>query len=105
VMCSGDGDRWYDRVLEFVEAAGPKFRAFSRLATHMEVKLAIRMHDEGRTEETVVIDREVCGRRPRDRHQPITCDRLLSWFLPEGAQLTVVEQDGTMVTYRGEDGA
>jgi hypothetical protein len=42
VIYSGDGDRWYDRVLEFVEAAGPKFRAFSRLATHMEVKLARR---------------------------------------------------------------
>lgn len=61
----------------------------------------MRMRVEGRTRETVVVDREVCG-RVDNRDEPITCHRMLAWFLPSGTELTVVELDGTVVTYLGK---
>ncbi len=99
---SGTGDEWYDRARAFVDAADPRFARLSRLATHMEVKLAMRMRTDGRTRDTVVIDRQICGRHDAGQHQRVTCDRHLAWFLPPGSELTVVEHDGTVVTYRGK---
>jgi len=102
VIRSGTGDQWHDRARAFVDAASPRYARLGRLATHMEVKLAMRMRAEGRTDETVVIDRPVCGREDATTHQPVTCDRHLAWFLPPGARLTVIEHDGTVVTYHGK---
>jgi hypothetical protein len=73
-----------------------------QLARHVEIKLAIRMREQRRLHETVIIDREVRGRRPHDSTEPFTRDTMLSKFLPPGATLTVIEHDGTRVTYRGE---
>jgi hypothetical protein len=69
-----------------------------------ETKFAVRMREEGRRRETIVIDREVCGRGPTDQRLPFTCDKQLRHFLPPGAELTVVEYDGTRRTYRGDPG-
>lgn len=102
VVRSGKGDQWYDKAKAFAAGFSWQFRAAVDLASHVEVKLAMRMREESRNHETVVIDRTVCGRRPFDRNDPFTCDKMLKWFLPPGATLTVVEHDGTAVTYQGE---
>lgn len=104
VVRSGDGDEWFDKAEAFARTMPPHRRRAIRLARHVEVKLAMRMREEGRRHETVVIDRKVCGRRPYDRTAPLTCDKMLKFFLPPGATLTIVEDDGTRVTYEGERG-
>lgn len=81
--------------------AAAKYRAAVRLAVHVEVKFAMRMREQGRMRETIVIDRRVCGRDETDSGEPFTCDKMLKWFLPPGAELVVVERDGTSQTYRG----
>ncbi|GAA3843492.1 hypothetical protein GCM10022243_07490 [Saccharothrix violaceirubra] len=103
VLRSGKRDEWHDRALDFIRATtGTVKHPVSRLATHVEVKLAMRMRHERLTDETMVIDREVCGRRPEDRDDDYTCDRYLKYFLPRGTRLTVVERTGTRVVYEGE---
>ncbi|GAA3843462.1 hypothetical protein GCM10022243_07450 [Saccharothrix violaceirubra] len=103
VVRSGPDDEWHDHALDFVRRmTGTSKHPASRLAVHVEVKLAMRMRHGRLTEETVVIDRTVCGRRPTDRQAQYTCDKFLKHFLPRGARLTVVERDGTRVVYEGE---
>ncbi|WP_447004274.1 DddA-like double-stranded DNA deaminase toxin [Saccharothrix isguenensis] len=85
------------RLLKSVGAS----RHEQSLATHVEVKLAVRMRQEKRLNETVIIDRQVCGRRPHDMHLSVTCDKRLKNILSPGSTLTVIERDGTRVTYRG----
>ncbi|WP_422771264.1 DddA-like double-stranded DNA deaminase toxin [Plantactinospora sp. WMMC1484] len=99
---SGKHDEWYQKAKAFAATLPAHLRAASRLAVHLEVKFAVRMREEGRTRETVVIDRPICGQSDRDRTLPFTCDKQLHHFLPPGAELTVVEHDGTRRTYRGE---
>jgi hypothetical protein len=103
VLRSGHGDEWYDKAKALApHLLPPHLRRAVRLARHIEVKLAVRMREEQRPHETVVIDREVCGRTAADEHEPLTCDKILKYFLPTGSTLTVVETDGTRITYRGE---
>ncbi|WP_433265325.1 DddA-like double-stranded DNA deaminase toxin [Actinosynnema sp. CS-041913] len=102
VLRSGKGDEWYDKALAFIKGMGGRGRVLM-LATHVEVKLAVRMREERRTQETVIIDRQVCGRRETDSHLANTCDKQLKHILPPGTTLTVVEHDGTRVVYRGEE--
>jgi len=102
VLRSGDGDEWYDKAKAFVATLPPVFRPAARLATHIEVKLAMRMREEDRDHETVVIDRPVCGRQSFKQAERFTCDKMLRWFLSPGARLTVIEHDGTRITYTGE---
>ncbi|WP_460791905.1 DddA-like double-stranded DNA deaminase toxin [Micromonospora sonneratiae] len=99
---SGEGDEWHRRAKEFAAGFPARLRAASRLAVHVEVKFAMRMRSEGRLQETIVIDRTVCGQRPTDKNAPFTCDKFLKWFLPAGAKLTVVEPDGTRRVYQGK---
>jgi len=101
-LSSGKDDQWYQKAKQFAAGFPPALRAASRLAVHLETKFAVRMREEGRLRETIVIDRGVCGNGATDRGLPFTCDRLLSRFLPPGAELTVVERDGARRTYRGE---
>jgi SCP1.201-like deaminase len=84
VVRSGHGDQWHDQVKDFVAELPRQHRAAMRLATHIEIKFAMRMREEGLTDETIVIDREVCGRREDDQDDRWTCDRFLPWFLPRG---------------------
>jgi hypothetical protein len=93
-LSSGDNDEWYEKARP--AAALFPHRAVSRLATHLEVR------EVGPLKATIIIDRQVCGRRPIDSNQPFTCDRFLAQFLPPGGELTVVEFDGSRKTYRGE---
>lgn len=74
----------------------------SRLATHVEVKVAARMRKDGLSNETVVIDRGVCGTRSFDAHAKYTCHKYLPSILPPGARLRVVQPDGTIRHYEGE---
>jgi hypothetical protein len=67
------------------------------LARHVEVKVAMRMRESGSGHEVVVDDKKVCGRSPDTVDLRYTCDRYLSFFVPEGAVLTVMEHDGTRV--------
>lgn len=101
-LSSGKDDEWFDKVRQVSATFPPNQRAAVRLARHLEVKFAVRMREQGLREETIVIDRPVCGLGPTDSTLPFTCDKLLPRFLPPGAQLTVVEHDGTRRTYRGE---
>jgi hypothetical protein len=71
------------------------------LARHVEVKVAMRMRETGDDQEVVVVDKKVCGRSPDTVDQRYSCDRYLSFFLPTGSILTVIEHDGTRVEYRG----
>ncbi|MFC6092443.1 DddA-like double-stranded DNA deaminase toxin [Saccharothrix lopnurensis] len=73
----------------------------SVLARHVEVKIAFRLLDRPPGDEVVVMGRKVCGRDPITAGYPYTCDKLLPFLLQEGTTLTVVEDDGTRVTYRG----
>ncbi|WP_425470685.1 DddA-like double-stranded DNA deaminase toxin [Saccharothrix australiensis] len=101
-MKSGPGDEWHAKALAAApQLLPPHLRRAVRLATHIEVKLAVRMREEERSHETVLIDRGVCGRGAMDRDEPLTCDKTLKYFLPPGATPTVVESDGSRVTYRG----
>lgn len=58
--------------------------AVTRLARHVEVKVAVAMREQGLRDETVVIDRQICGTRPFDQAQPFTCDKYLARLLPPG---------------------
>lgn len=101
-MTSGAGDEHHDAVVRFArDSKLPP--AVTRLARHVEVKVAVAMRERGLQDETMVIDRQVCGTRPFDQAQPYTCDKYLARFLPPGARLRVVQADGTVSTYSGEE--
>lgn len=69
----------------------------------MEVKIALAMRDQQLRNETVVMDRPVCGTLEADQADPFTCDKYLSRFLPPGARLRVVQPDGTVNEYTGTE--
>lgn len=68
VVRSGMGDEWYDKALTFIRAVAGPTSPVTTLARHIEVKLAVRMRDEGREHEVVIIDRV---------HR--FCDECLQW--------------------------
>ena len=106
VLRSGERDEWHDRVVELAKELGviPRsFRGRFDTARHVETKLAVRMRYEQRTEEVVLIDRPVCGTNTWDQGWPATCDKVLRRFLPPGGILRVVQWDGTVRTYRGQE--
>ena len=100
-LTSGKDDQWYHEAKALAATFPPQWRAALRLAVHVEVKFAVRMRAEQRTNETIVIDRPVCGNGPTDQGLPFTCAAMLRWFLPPGGILTVVEHDGTRRSYQG----
>jgi hypothetical protein len=100
-LASGTEDLWHAAAQEHAGALPPTLRRAHRLAHHIEVKFAMRMRQERLSEETIVIDRRVCGTRADSRTLTYTCDKMLKWFLPAGARLRVVEPDGTIRTYQG----
>ena len=76
-VTSGAGDEHHDAVVRFArDSRLPP--AVTRLARHVEVKVAVAMRERGLRDETVVIDRQVCGTRPFDQPQPFTCDKYLA---------------------------
>lgn len=101
-VASGRGDELYEAAARFV-ADGNAPRPATRLATHVEVKIAMAMREQGLRDETVVIDRQVCGTREFDREAPFTCDKYLATFLPPGARLRVEQPDGTVSEYTGAE--
>lgn len=100
-LTSGPGDDHFSAARRFIgnHLPGP----VARLATHVEVKVAVRMREERLGRETVVMDRGVCGTRPFDSHRRITCDKFLPALLPPGAVLRVVQPDGTIREYQGKE--
>ncbi|WP_167344564.1 DddA-like double-stranded DNA deaminase toxin [Amycolatopsis thermoflava] len=101
-VTSGLSDEHHDAVVRFARSSRLP-PAVTRLARHVEVKVAVAMREQGLRDETVVIDRQICGTRPFDQAQPFTCDKYLARFLPPGARLRVVQADGTVATYTGKD--
>jgi hypothetical protein len=74
-----------------------------RMAAHVEVKVACWMRYKNLTEETVVIDRTVCGTRWFDKHAEWSCHKKLETvLLAPGSILHVVYPDG-MITYIGKE--
>jgi len=109
-VTSGQDDNphsWQKKAERFLRHTFPQAEpGLLAMARHAEVQLALRLRDrptEDDVHEVVVIDRTVCGRDARTRNYDYTCDRLLPFVLDAGATLTVVEHDGTRVTYRGKD--
>ncbi|MEV6899794.1 DddA-like double-stranded DNA deaminase toxin [Amycolatopsis sp. NPDC051372] len=101
-MASGGGDEHHAAALRFIRDNNLP-RPASQLARHVEVKVAISMWVRGLRDETVVMDRPVCGTREFDRDDPFTCDKYLARFLPPGARLRVVQPDGTVSDYTGTE--
>jgi hypothetical protein len=103
-MRSGKTDAYHEEVQDYVRELPPEQRPAVRLATHIEVKVAVRMRNQGLTEETVVIDRSVCGTRDFDKNDPWTCDKLLETsFLERGSKLHIIVPGLGMVTYIGKE--
>jgi hypothetical protein len=100
-IISGPGDEHFHAATTHLADSGLP-RPVIRLATHVEVKVAAQMREDALTDETVVIDRGVCGTRPFDAHRQYTCDKYLPRILPRGARLRVVQPDGTIRQYQGE---
>lgn len=69
-LSSGKDDEWYGKARQVAATFPPHLRAAVRLATHLEVKFAVRMHEQGLHRETIVIDRPVCGQGPTDSTLP-----------------------------------
>ena len=103
-MRSGTTDQYHDAVVSFVQELPPAQRKAGRLATHIEVKVAIAMRHQGLTEETVVVDRSVCGTRRFDETAEFTCDKqLATTFLAPGSTLHVDVPGRGRLTYKGKD--
>ncbi|MCP3804007.1 hypothetical protein NLX83_32530 [Allokutzneria sp. A3M-2-11 16] len=103
-LSSGKGE-YFSATLEFARTRGlapPK--GIWTLARHLELQFAIRLRatydrdPDTSIVETIAIDRPPC--EPRAPGEP-SCDTLLPTFLPPGATLTILVQDGTCHTYRG----
>jgi hypothetical protein len=103
-MQSGMGrDMYSARARHFIRQFPPEQTQIGRLATHIEVKVACWMRYKELTEETVVIDRSVCGTRDFDKHYKQTCDKQLeTMFLAPGSILHVIFPDGN-ITYIGKE--
>ncbi|MGQ0775604.1 MAG: DddA-like double-stranded DNA deaminase toxin [Pseudonocardiales bacterium] len=97
-----DAEGWHDTALDYIdthladEGAGLRW-----LARHVEVKAARMLAEQPPRHAILVLDRQVCGRDDVARDYPYTCDEYLSVMIPRGSSLTVVEFDGTHVTYEG----
>ncbi|WP_253863683.1 DddA-like double-stranded DNA deaminase toxin [Prauserella halophila] len=102
-ITSGTSDDHHNKTAQYLRSRSDLSPAVVQLARHVEVKIAVAMREQGGRDETVVIDREVCGTRPFDRAQPYTCDKYLARLLPAGARLRVVQPDGTVRVYTGEE--
>ncbi|MCP2237608.1 SCP1.201-like deaminase [Prauserella halophila] len=82
---SGNSDTHYEPTNRYLrDHHGPRA---ARLATHVEIKIAAAMRRDGLTDETVVMDRTVCGTRDNGRTKPLTCDKYLPRVLPPGGRL------------------
>jgi hypothetical protein len=101
-LTSGRDDEHHRAALRFIRDNNLP-RPASQLARHVEVKVAVSMWERGSRDETVVMDRQVCGTREFDRDDPFTCDKYLARFLPPGARLRVVQPDGTVSEYIGTE--
>jgi hypothetical protein len=93
---AGRGSRYYEPACRQAERLGLTRGlpgAEPAIARHVEVQFVARMIDAGLTDETVEINRPVCGTTDRDRSWSDTCDKRLPEFLPPGHRLTV--RDGS----------
>jgi hypothetical protein len=98
-----DPDGWQQQAERFLAKAfpgrGPGLLALSR---HVEIQVAFRLLGTPASHQVVVINRKVCRRDVRRRmRQTFTCDEVLPFVLEEGTTLTVVQDDGSRITYRG----
>ncbi|WP_156893258.1 DddA-like double-stranded DNA deaminase toxin [Actinokineospora enzanensis] len=96
ILTSGRGSQYFDSAIARAREIGlpqGNTTAEPAIVRHVEIQFACRMAAEGLRDETIEINRRVCGTRSRDRDWPETCDKQLPYFLPEGARLTV--KDGS----------
>lgn len=103
---SGTTDTWYAKAVAFITGYLPnRYRFALAVATHCEAKVAVAMRttEWASHHQHVVIDKTVCGARKFDQRKLWTCDKLLATLLPPGARLTVVQADGSTLTYIGEE--
>jgi hypothetical protein len=101
-VLSGKTDNFYPAARAFALQLPPDKRAAINLAHHIEVKVAVQMHQTNSLEETVVVDRSVCGTRSFDSDKDWTCHRRLEdTFVPPGGKLHVVDPVHGKVTYTG----
>jgi hypothetical protein len=97
-----DPNGWQQKSKRHLQHTFPQANpALHELSRHVEIQLAIRSHEQPFDHEILVIDRRVCGRDSRSRQHKYSCDKYLPAVSAEGATLTVVEHDGTQVTYVG----
>jgi hypothetical protein len=97
-----DPGGWEQTAERYLRARFPNAHpAVYELSRHVEIQLAVRSHHQRFEHEVLVIDRRVCGRDVDSRGYRYTCDLALPHVLADGAKLTVVEHDGTRVTYVG----
>ncbi|GAA4033726.1 hypothetical protein GCM10022247_68460 [Allokutzneria multivorans] len=106
-LTSGENSAWFDAAtkhaheLELCPPYAPPL-----LARHIEIQFAMRMRALAATQppgappprEMIAINREPCGIR---KPGWLTCHAQLHRFLPPGAELVVVETNGTTHAYRG----
>jgi hypothetical protein len=98
-----DPDGWQRQAERFLAKAfpgrGPGLLALSR---HVEIQVAFRLLGTPASHQVVIINRKVCRRDVRRRaRQTFTCDEVLPYVLEEGTTLTVVQDDGSTITYQG----
>ncbi|GAA4604363.1 hypothetical protein GCM10023195_14820 [Actinoallomurus liliacearum] len=66
-----------------------------RTETHVEIKLAAYMRENGIRSTTLVVNHIPCD------DGPLSCDRLIPQILPAGSTMTVHGADGLVRSYQG----
>lgn len=97
-LLSGKHEEWYHQANQHAAQLGLVPPGWSMsIASHVEVKFAMRMRQNRIRKATIVINKIPCPDR-------FGCHRNLAKFLPDGAELTVYGPDGFQHTYRGGRG-
>lgn len=94
--------RRYDKALDYIDThLADEGVGLRWLARHVETKAARMLAEQPVRHTVLVLDRQVCGRDDVTRDYPYMCDEYLPTMIPRGSALTVIEVDGTHVTYEG----
>ena len=94
-LISGQHEGWYHHATTHAVTIGlVRMGTFLSIASHVEIKFAMRMRTHNITKATIVVNKAPCER-------DYGCPQLLPRFLPEGAELTVYGPDGFRHTYHG----
>lgn len=95
-LISGEHEAWYERANEHAKNVGliPEGRRALAVASHVEVKFAMRMRANNIRKATIVVNKSPC-------EGLYGCHERLWEFLPGDAELTVYGPDGFRHTYRG----